>query len=81
MFANGPPFLAGFAAMIGDAAFLVGDDDFHAVAEDGFFEHRLPRFAVGGIGADDVDGLAEHGFDDAVDVLLVGVSRRQYPRP
>jgi len=45
---------------------------FDAVAENGFLEHRFPRFAVSGIGADDVDGLAEHGFDDAIDVLLVG---------
>jgi len=28
VFANGAPFLAGFAAVIRDAAFLVGNDDF-----------------------------------------------------
>ena len=46
-------FLAAFAAVEGDAALLVGDDDLHAVLEDDAFQHGLVFVAVGGVHADD----------------------------
>ena len=41
------------AAVVGDAAFLVGDDDFDAVAEQGFADEGVVVLALGWVHAGD----------------------------
>ena len=74
MLADDLAFVAEFGAAMGDAAFLVGDDDLDAVGEDGFFQHALVGGALGGgESLTTVSGLVPaHGADDLVDALDVG---------
>lgn len=68
--ANLGALLAVAAAMERDAAFLVGNDDLHAVFEHGRFEQAAINGALGRIGADDLDRFVlDHRADDLLDFL------------
>ena len=55
--------------MIGDAAFLVGDDHFNAVGQDGLLQSSLVTVAIGGREFHEFDRRGgRHPFDDVVDV-------------
>ena len=72
-FADFGALIAGAAAVEGNAAFLVGDDDLDAVFEHGRFEQAAVIGAAGGIGAHDLDRFVlDHGADDLFDLLRPG---------
>src|SRR5690606_27495315 len=57
------------AAVIGDAAFLVGDDDLHAVTQDGALEQSFVGSALLGVDPHDRAAVVGDRGDDALDAL------------